>query len=33
MTGARHVDVEFVRSGAQLTWRAQGCEQSAAMCD
>ena len=31
--GARHVDVEFVRSGAWLTWRAQGCRQSAAMCD
>ena len=30
---ARHVDVEFVRSGAWLTWHAQGCEQSAAMCD
>lgn len=30
---ARHVDVEFVRSGAWLTWRAQGCQQSAAMCD
>ena len=31
--GARHVDVEFVRSGAWLTWRPQACEQSAAMCD
>jgi L-ascorbate metabolism protein UlaG (beta-lactamase superfamily) len=31
--GARHVDVEFVRAGAWLTWRSDGCEQSAAMCD
>jgi L-ascorbate metabolism protein UlaG (beta-lactamase superfamily) len=30
---ARHVDVEFVRAGAWLTWQARGCDQSAAMCD
>lgn len=29
----RHVDVEFVRAGAWLTWRPQACGQSAAMCD
>ena len=30
---ARHVDVEFVRAGAWLSWRPQGCDQSPAMCD
>ncbi len=30
---ARHVDVEFVRAGAWLSWRPRGCDQSAAMCD
>lgn len=31
--GARRIDVEFVRAGAWLAWRARACDQSAAMCD
>ena len=30
---ARHIDVEFVRTGEWLSWRPRGCGQSTAMCD